>query len=342
MSRARSRWLAGVFVPLYLGPIWLLPLRLAGADPAAPAGVDFTVSAAGVVFSTEELEADGAWSFRYTLEADLLRVAATIPGIASINVKSPLKFIDAFVLEVGFDGEYGVDERIAIHEEVRLAIEKRWYAARVDRNGFACIPEDPTCPPFPPYDLSTLILKYNFAHRPHRRIDVPVRNRGTEPGSCWVDLATREGSILNLRVTFVAGQEFILAAFWDESEGDEVTVALDPTNEVAETDEGNNTVTVLFRTGSTLFVRGDANDDGRVDIADSVASLQHQFTATSPLLCLKAADIDDDGAVSISDPIRELSYLFLGGPAPEAPYPGCGTDPTEDDLDCGADSACAD
>jgi hypothetical protein len=48
----------------------------------------------------------------------------------------------------------------------------------------------------------------------------------------------------------------------------------------------------------------------------------------------KAADANDDGGAGISDAVYSLGYLFLGGPTPPAPYPGCGTESTEDALGC--------
>ncbi len=46
--------------------------------------------------------------------------------------------------------------------------------------------------------------------------------------------------------------------------------------------------------------------------------------------------------IDISDAINLLSYLFASGPAPAAPFPGCGGDPTSTDaLDCqDASGAC--
>ena len=46
--------------------------------------------------------------------------------------------------------------------------------------------------------------------------------------------------------------------------------------------------------------------------------------------CLDAADTNDDGGVNITDGIYVLNFLFLGGPAPPAPHPGCGTEPQGD------------
>jgi len=82
------------------------------------------------------------------------------------------------------------------------------------------------------------------------------------------------------------------------------------------------------------FRRAEANADGRLDISDAIFILRYLFGAGSAPSCLKAADVNDDGSVGIADPIALLSYLFAGGSPPSAPFPGCGPDPTPDDLTC--------
>ncbi|MGH9362173.1 MAG: hypothetical protein ACRD2T_09665, partial [Thermoanaerobaculia bacterium] len=85
----------------------------------------------------------------------------------------------------------------------------------------------------------------------------------------------------------------------------------------------------------TPFVRGDANDDGAVDISDPSLLLSHLFLAGEEPRCADAADADDDGRVDISDPIFTLQWLFTGGRAPPAPGPDiAGHDPTEDLAIC--------
>lgn len=82
------------------------------------------------------------------------------------------------------------------------------------------------------------------------------------------------------------------------------------------------------------FVRGDA--DGSLGISalvDAVTILGYLFNG-QPMNCLDAADFDDDGAVNLVDPISLLSYGFVQGPPPAAPFPGCGSDPTADAIDC--------
>jgi hypothetical protein len=69
------------------------------------------------------------------------------------------------------------------------------------------------------------------------------------------------------------------------------------------------------------FHRGDANDDGRVDIADGVFVLNYLFIGGRDPPCLDASDSNGDGTINISDGIHVLNFLFLGGPPPAPPGP---------------------
>jgi hypothetical protein len=82
------------------------------------------------------------------------------------------------------------------------------------------------------------------------------------------------------------------------------------------------------------FVRGDANGDGRVDLSDAVSVLAFLFLGAPAPRCPDSFDGDDNGQVQITDAIYLLGHLFLGGPAPPPPYPGAGSDPSADELDC--------
>jgi hypothetical protein len=85
-----------------------------------------------------------------------------------------------------------------------------------------------------------------------------------------------------------------------------------------------------------VFLRGEANDDGKVDISDAVHVLNWLFLGEAEPGCLAAADVHGDKTVNISDPVYLLSHLFLGGPPPPAPFPECGPldPPAEGSLGC--------
>jgi hypothetical protein len=75
---------------------------------------------------------------------------------------------------------------------------------------------------------------------------------------------------------------------------------------------------------ATLFVRGDANGDGRTDISDGVAVLGWLFSGNAALDCLDAADANADGALNVTDPLYLFAYLFRGSDPPPLPYSACG------------------
>ena len=84
-----------------------------------------------------------------------------------------------------------------------------------------------------------------------------------------------------------------------------------------------------------LFIRGDVNFTGNVDITDAIYLLGFLFLGYDDPQCLDPADTLDEGRVNISSPIYLLNFLFTGGPAPRVPYPSPGLDPTpSDEFDC--------
>ncbi|MGQ9591896.1 MAG: Ig-like domain-containing protein [Planctomycetota bacterium] len=93
-------------------------------------------------------------------------------------------------------------------------------------------------------------------------------------------------------------------------------------------------VTVTGGPGTRLFVRGDADRTGTVNLSDAVFVLDHLFRGGAPPECPDAADADDDGAVRLTDAVYILEHLFRSGSPPPPPYPEPGTDPTADSLGC--------
>ncbi len=81
------------------------------------------------------------------------------------------------------------------------------------------------------------------------------------------------------------------------------------------------------------FSRGDANLDASLDLSDPIRILVGLFGST-PLLCDDAADTNDSGGVDLADVIALLGSLFQGTPIIPPPGVTCGSDPTNDLLDC--------
>ncbi len=84
------------------------------------------------------------------------------------------------------------------------------------------------------------------------------------------------------------------------------------------------------------FIRGDGNQDGRIDLSDGIRVLLHLFSPGRTAPCEDAVDTNDDGTVDIADTIYVLAFMFAGGPPPPPPFGECGVDETADDLTCGS------
>ena len=83
-----------------------------------------------------------------------------------------------------------------------------------------------------------------------------------------------------------------------------------------------------------LFVRGDTNADGVIDISDPENILDLLFGGAWGGSCMDAFDADDDGGLFIRDAILLLDYILEDGSPPPTPFQAAGRDPTEDRIDC--------
>jgi PKD repeat protein len=90
---------------------------------------------------------------------------------------------------------------------------------------------------------------------------------------------------------------------------------------------------IVVQPAGGLFIRGDSNRDGKLDISDAVGILSYLFSHKT-VTCLDACDTNDSGAIDIADAVSLLSYLFASGAQPKPPFDAPGTDPTSDSLGC--------
>lgn len=92
--------------------------------------------------------------------------------------------------------------------------------------------------------------------------------------------------------------------------------------------------TVCF-VNAQSFLRGDANDDGVLNLADAIFMINYFFADGFGPTCNSAADPNGDFAVDIGDVIYLINHQFLDGAQPVSPWPGCGADPAgESGLGC--------
>jgi hypothetical protein len=95
------------------------------------------------------------------------------------------------------------------------------------------------------------------------------------------------------------------------------------------------------RVEAGTFIRGDVDGGGRVTISDAVNILRYLFQGSpEAVACARAADLNDDGLLGVGDAIYLLNFLFVAGPPPPPPFPGCWFDLKEDRLACDSAAGC--
>lgn len=95
------------------------------------------------------------------------------------------------------------------------------------------------------------------------------------------------------------------------------------------------------RLSGTTFMRGDIANNGVVEFSDVARLLEHFFLGEPAALeCLDAADTNDDGQLDLADTVFLLSHVLFGTEPPPVPFPECAEDPTTDGLDCVKYVAC--
>ena len=129
---------------------------------------------------------------------------------------------------------------------------------------------------------------------------------------------------------------FVIAAAGNDGEDDDGDGAADCDDSDCEAEEACQDVPA-----GPLLVRGDADDNGAVQLTDGIFILNFLFLGGSDPTCDDAADADDSGAIQLTDGIFILNFLFLGGA--DTPPPGgfaCGPDPDEagSPLDSGCEN----
>jgi hypothetical protein len=89
-----------------------------------------------------------------------------------------------------------------------------------------------------------------------------------------------------------------------------------------------STVIWFLPLSTPSFLRGDANTDGDMNMADAIYLLQYLFAEGPAVRCPDAGDANDDESMNLADGIYILQYLFADGPAIPPPHLRCGTDQT--------------
>jgi len=197
---------------------------------------------------------------------------------------------------------------------------------------------------------------------------ITINNRDDTPGSDGVDEGFVVGSVI-FSMVFVdpdvlprdqdnevldlhflvrpdVGNGFTLLAFVDGARGSgepiknlaHVHHVNVPTDTFASTLFVNSLVAIVG--DASAFVRGDANDDGTLNLGDAKYTLDYLFVGGPAPVCSDAADANDDGELDLSDATKTLGHLFMGEavlPPPTQQQPG--PDLTLDTMGCGPRSS---
>ena len=89
-----------------------------------------------------------------------------------------------------------------------------------------------------------------------------------------------------------------------------------------------------------LFRRGDADNNGTVNVSDPIYISEWLFNGGPEPGCLNQADANNDNAINNTDVIYLINWLFSDGPAPPAPGPfatECSYDDSQYPLGCVVD-----
>jgi hypothetical protein len=94
------------------------------------------------------------------------------------------------------------------------------------------------------------------------------------------------------------------------------------------------------RLAGVPFLRGDARNDGQLDLSDSLAILAYLYQGSGEHPpCPDAWDANGDLSIDLTDAVRILVYLFASGSPPPAPFPSCDRSPGTG-LGCTVFSSC--
>ena len=78
-----------------------------------------------------------------------------------------------------------------------------------------------------------------------------------------------------------------------------------------------------------VFVRGDADDNGIINLTDAIFNLNYLFIGGAEPTCQDSADADNNGSLQLTDGVFILMFLFNGGAPPPDPGAECGVDPAD-------------
>lgn len=313
---------------------------IARLDPAAPTGVDSLLYSSWLggdsveaLLGVEALDADRVMVIGYTLSSDFpVTTNAVQPTYSGANEDTVIVVLDTgeagsaqleYSTYLGWQGSDNLDK---VEREPTGPLGVLTMAGNAG-SGMPTTPDAifPTSSPVPgPLDdFQAALVRVDLEADPADAITYASFLAPT--GTGYITDFVRSGSSYLMSGTFYYGGSSLVFP----------GAPLQPMN------AGDYDGYVLRLDFGLEFRRGDASDDGAVDIADAVFILSSLFSGGTEPSCASAADANDDDTVDISDAVTILGALFVPGSPPiPAPNPDCGLDPTPGALECDATSGC--
>ena len=84
----------------------------------------------------------------------------------------------------------------------------------------------------------------------------------------------------------------------------------------ADSPRNKDTVTVTMNILEPLYMCGDANSDGSVNVSDAVSIINYVFVGGDPPYPYESGDANCDDTVNVSDAVCIINYVFVGGNEP--------------------------
>ena len=303
----------------------------------------------GVTFNTRF--GDGSGTFGAVVMATAANVSAVSATVADLDENGRDDYVLSGIAELSFvftDANGGVESTNTIPAGAGDAPQD---FSVTDVNGDGHVDLVFTCPVL--NRVGVMLLDGTGAPGP--MADYVVTN-----SPMTVDAADIDGDgDADLIATTYTGIEWILGDGTGLFNGPSGVEAFPPTNgfltAVVGDLDGDNVVEIAVSSGIDVtvyrntsvsieveqFCRGDTTNDGRVNLGDGIKIINALFVSGSdPLVCEDSADANDDGILNVADAMRVFEFLFMNsGPIPAPGVAVCGSDPSDDPLDC-AVSAC--
>jgi hypothetical protein len=156
--------------------------------------------------------------------------------------------------------------------------------------------------------------------------------------NCWVEFPP-DSDLTGYQIISAVLNDTVEASYISPTPGDydldgidDIAMQFDPAMLIPVLQEGKqllsvlgdvilpSTDTVLYSGAAIItvipFIRGDANGDGQVNLADAVYLVNWLFIGGPPPEPMEAGDANCDGGVDLADAVYIINYLFIGGPPP--------------------------